>query len=83
MQGVAWSAPAHRALEGKLSLALLKIHAAGVLHGDLHEGNILVTPDHRVLILDFAGAQLHPTPKRLREERRSINYGQSWEVGCL
>ncbi len=74
MQGTAWNCydPSHRVLDGELQSALAQIHAAGILHGDLHEGNILVTPDKQVFLLDFAGAQQHATRKRLRAEEEQL-----------
>ena len=33
--------------------ALTRIHTAGLTHGDLHPGNIMVTPDDRVVLLDL------------------------------
>lgn len=67
-----WHAPSHRALDHKLKSALVQIHDAGVLHRDLHEGNILVTPDHRVLVLDFAAAQLDPRRELMDAELESL-----------
>ncbi|WP_375385214.1 class III lanthionine synthetase LanKC [uncultured Microbacterium sp.] len=32
---------------------LARIHAAGFTHGDLHPGNIMVTPERQVVLLDF------------------------------
>ena len=74
MQGMPWDwcEPSQRALKHKLKSALDQIHAAGVLHRDLHEGNILVTPDHRVLVLDFAGAQMNPTQELVDLEMEFI-----------
>ena len=74
MQGMPWDCcePSQRALKHKLKSALDQIHAAGVLHRDLHEGNILVTPDHRVLVLDFAGAQMNPTQELVDLEMEFI-----------
>lgn len=73
-QGVPWDwhAPSHRALDHKLKSALVQIHDAGVLHRDLHEGNILMTPDHRVLVLDFAAAQLDPRRELMDAELESL-----------
>ncbi|HEY5711735.1 MAG TPA: AarF/UbiB family protein [Allosphingosinicella sp.] len=45
----------HR-LVWKLFLAYSRLHRAGVLHGDIHPGNILLGDDGRVLILDFGAA---------------------------
>ncbi|WP_165356605.1 AarF/UbiB family protein [Sphingosinicella sp. BN140058] len=44
------------ALIGRMFAAYARLHAAGILHGDVHTGNILVRPDGRVVILDFGAA---------------------------
>ena len=77
-----WRARSHRALDHKLQVALAKIHAEGILHGDLHKGNILVAPDNRIFIVDFDGAQLHPTQERLAAEKNDMTIKQSVKVGC-
>jgi tRNA A-37 threonylcarbamoyl transferase component Bud32 len=38
---------------GQVGRALDRLHAAGLTHGDLHPGNVLVTPDGRVVLLDL------------------------------
>ncbi|HEY6748563.1 MAG TPA: AarF/UbiB family protein, partial [Mycobacteriales bacterium] len=48
--------------------AYVAIHDHGVLHGDVHPGNVLVRPDGGVTVLDFglaavAGAGLPPPPR--------------------
>lgn len=43
-------------LIGRMFDAYARLHAAGILHGDVHTGNILVRPDGRVVILDFGAA---------------------------
>jgi hypothetical protein len=48
----------------KLGEGLANIHAAGVIHRDLHEGNLVSNPDFEVMLIDFDGAQqveVHPT----------------------
>lgn len=37
----------------QIDAAVARIHDAGFTHGDLHPGNIIVTPDDRVVLLDF------------------------------
>ena len=73
MQGIAWDwdLPAH---DAKLRSALDQIHAACILHRDLHIGNILVTPESRVFVLDFAGAMLNPTAKQVKQEMKDLGF---------
>ncbi len=40
-------------IAARLDEAIARIHAAGFTHGDLHPGNVIVTPDDRVVLLDF------------------------------
>ena len=53
-----WHLPKHRELDQALSDVLAAIHSRGVLHGDVHDGNILVTADRRIVIVDFEDAKL-------------------------
>lgn len=39
-----------------LATAFGRLHAAGVVHGDIHQGNILVSPSGAVTVLDFGRA---------------------------
>src|SRR6266700_4189853 len=48
--------------ERSLREALGSAHAAGVVHRDVKPGNILVTPDGRVVLTDFGIATLHGDP---------------------
>ena len=57
-----WFLQRHRDLDKALLDVLAAIHSRGVVHGDLHKSNILVTTDRRIVILDFAAAQLQASP---------------------
>ena len=71
MQGMAWDwhLAAHRALDKEVLSALHQIHQLGVLHGDLHAGNILVTPKNKIVVLDFDGACLEAPANQLTAEQ--------------
>lgn len=45
------------ALVGRMLDAYRRLHARGVLHGDVHPGNCLAGDDGRVVILDFGNAR--------------------------
>ncbi|KAK9793441.1 hypothetical protein WJX73_003688 [Symbiochloris irregularis] len=69
----AWRNSAHRQLDPELLQLLAAVHSCGVVHRDFHEGNLLVTPDHRLVLLDFHEA-LHPASVAQQEEEMS-----SWQ----
>jgi eukaryotic-like serine/threonine-protein kinase len=49
------------ALCGRLLDAFAEIHRRGILHGDVHPGNILVRPDGSVCVLDFGRSRFRET----------------------
>ena len=50
--------PRLHALVTRMLHAYGRLHASGVLHGDIHPGNCLVRDDGRVVILDFGHARV-------------------------
>ncbi|CAM6115393.1 unnamed protein product [Calypogeia fissa] len=52
--------------------ALMAIHSCGVLHGDLHEGNILVLLDGDVHIIDFGFAEYSSSSRRWDRELHQL-----------
>ena len=74
VQGTAWDSYAdnYDSLFQKLESVVNKIHAAGVVHNNFYQGKMLVTPDDRVIIRDFAHAILDPTPEYLKAEKNEI-----------
>ena len=83
MQGSTWDwhTAAHRALGDEVLSALDQIHKLAVLHGDPHEGNILVTPERKVVVLDFNGARLEATATGLTEELGHVALLLGMQVG--
>lgn len=71
LQGSAWewNSHVHKALTQKVVNAVDMIHKAGVLHGDLHKRNILVTPSSQIFILDFDGSELRASHELLLAEK--------------
>ena len=65
-----WRSPAHFKLGPRLLEALRRVHELGIRHGDLHPGNILVTPDDAVFVLDFDGCETSAPAWALDQEQR-------------
>ena len=74
VQGTAWESysDSYDTLFQKLESAVNKIHAAGVVHNNLYDAKILVTPDDRVIVHDFTLAMMDPTPEDLKAEKDCI-----------
>ena len=52
------SLPALRRLCARLLAAFASLHKAGIVHGDVHPGNVLVRPDGSVCVLDFGRSRI-------------------------
>ena len=82
VQGKQWgsSLQKHRDLDKALLDVLAAIHSRGVVHGDLHNGNILVTADRRIFIVDFEGAQLQAPAATMETEMRDLSRRLAYTV---
>ncbi|VTS08412.1 lanthionine synthetase LanC family protein [Tuwongella immobilis] len=54
--GVLGSAKPLLAIAQSIAHAVAQVHDAGWLHGDLHPGNLLLTADHSIALIDFEQA---------------------------
>jgi len=67
-----WLSPARRALAPCMLAVLQRVHDHGILHGDLHEGNILMVARDSVFLLDLGACDLEPNDWDLAAERRDF-----------
>ena len=54
--------------------AFKEIHARKVCHGDVRCENILVRPDHSVVVIDFESSEMDADPDSLNAEMREVMY---------
>lgn len=60
-------------LADRLALYLLRLHQAGILHGDLNLTNILLRPDGNFVLIDTNRSKIFPTGKFPSRRRRLAN----------
>lgn len=77
-----WHSRTHRALDGQLLAVIDSIHSFGICHRDLHSGNILVTSDDQIVVLEFAGADLESTAEDRIAERTHMAMLLSLKASC-
>jgi tRNA A-37 threonylcarbamoyl transferase component Bud32 len=66
--------PERRALAHALGRSVAALHAAGFLHGDLHHGNVLVTPDGVAVLLDLQHASRGAGPDARMRDLGFLDY---------
>ena len=52
--------------------AFKEIHARKVYHGDVRCENILIRPDHSVVVIDFEASEMDADPGLLNAEMREV-----------
>lgn len=77
-----WHSTEHRSLDDQLLAVIDKVHRFGVCHHDLHSGNILITAEDEVVLLDFAAAKLNSSAEVCCEEREHMAMLLSLKAAC-
>gem|GEM_PF-3043110 len=75
-----------RGVGSDICTALSAIHGAGFGHGDLHEGNVIVTPGATpgAAIIDFDNATFRRTPEESEQQRKESDVRATKRLlGCL
>ena len=63
----------------QLQSKIQKMNKAGILHHDLHDGNVMVTPEGDVYIIDFDRAKFVKNEEKNRMEIFNDSIDYSWE----
>ena len=62
---------------GQLANAVDCIHRQNFLHRDIKPGNIMVTPDHRAILIDFGAAREYE-PDTAQQRQHTIMYSEGY-----
>lgn len=68
------------ALYEKLHNGILRFMQAGIVHADLHDDNVIVTPDGHVKFIDFGFAVMLPPDVRAKMSRVLPNVDAAWDI---
>ncbi|WP_273229898.1 phosphotransferase [Pseudomonas kuykendallii] len=74
--------PQRRDLANRFGQLLAKLHEAGVYFRSLHLGNVLLLPDLRLGLIDFADMRLARKRLSLWKRRRNLKHMQRYDEDC-